>query len=167
MKSSGNVRTPSPSSTTAGTAWGPFVQAGVARFLDERSAQGDEHRFRLLADVAPSLGRANLGTVYKAREPLLEDIVWAFARRFSKRMDLLRLLEREDELLQLQTASLMELETARERTEHLEAEIKHVGKELIACRSAWSTWSRALRGASTAPLRRVRKPRGLACTRRT
>ncbi len=141
-------------------AWGPFVQAGVARFLDERSAQGDEHRFRLLADVAPSLGRANLGMVYKAREPLLEDIVWAFARRFSKRMDLLRLLEREDELLQLQTASLQELETARERTEHLEAEIKHVGKELIACRERVVDLEQSTSWRVTAPLRRVRRPGG-------
>jgi len=139
-------------------AWGPFVQAGVARFLDERSAQGDEHRFRLLADVAPSLGRANLGTVYQAGNSPVEDILGAFARRFSKRMDLLRLLEREDELLELQSASVQELVTTRERAVQLDEELERAQKELTACKERVVDLEQSTSWRVTAPLRWLRIP---------
>lgn len=39
--------------------WGPFVQSGVAHFLEKFP-----HRFRLLCDVHPSLSSSTLGLVY-------------------------------------------------------------------------------------------------------
>jgi hypothetical protein len=143
-------------------AWGPFVQAGVARFLDEQSAMADGYRFRLFADLVPSLGRANLGTIYKAGVSRLEDILQAFARRFSTRMDLMRLLEREDELLRLQTASvasLKELEPLRNHARQLEEGLERTDRELAAARARIVDLEQSTSWRVTAPLRRIRQPR--------
>jgi hypothetical protein len=137
-------------------AWGPFVQAGVARFLGERAARGDEHRFRLIIDLAPSLGRANLGVVYKASDGGVEDILQSFARRFSKRIDLLRLLAREDELVQLQNETMESLQRAEARSADLEAELKRLENDLIACRGRVGDLLQSSSWRVTAPLRGLR-----------
>jgi len=137
-------------------AWGPFVQAGVARFLAERSAKADDYRFRLLADIVPALARSNLGTVYKAGEAQLEDVFKAFARRFSGRMDLVRLLEREEELLQMQSATMQELGPLRERVRELSEELQRVYPMLEAARQRVADLEQSTSWRVTEPLRRLR-----------
>lgn len=111
-------------------AWGPFVQAGVARFLEDHRPPKARYRFRLVTDLVPSLSRANLGLVHQADDPRLEQSLEAFSRRFSGRMDLLRLLEREDELVHLQSATSKELKAARERALRLSKERDELAEQL-------------------------------------
>jgi len=111
-------------------AWGPFVQAGVARFLDEHSGEEGGYRFHLLTDLVPALGRANLGVVYPAGDDRVEESLQVFARRFSGRMDLLRLLEREDELVHLQSDTFGRLQAALERAQRLSEERDELAGQL-------------------------------------
>ncbi len=143
-------------------AWGPFVQAGVARFLEEHSGEKDRYRFRLLTDLVPALGRANLGLVYPAEDRRLEESLQVFARRFSGRMDLLRLLEREDELVHLQSATTARLEAALERASRLSQERDDLARQLEAMAEAAELAHERVLGLEqstswrlTAPLRRL------------
>jgi hypothetical protein len=77
--------------------WGPFVQAGVVNFTE--SVQGKYH-FQLFGDLGPSIATSDLGIVYpdidaaEAKHTLVE-----LSELFSKRLDLLLLLRREEELI--------------------------------------------------------------------
>jgi len=78
--------------------WGPFVQRGVARFLE---AHPDRFTFELLADLSPGLGGSNLGAVYaitgRSGGP---ESVMRIRGPLSKRLDPLVLLERQQMLLE-------------------------------------------------------------------
>ncbi len=76
---------------------GPFVQAGVARFLESRP---DEYDFRLLADLSPGLRASNLGAVNRSRsDGALPEWLSRLVGSLSTRLDPLRQLEREQELI--------------------------------------------------------------------
>jgi phage shock protein A len=78
-------------------AWGPFVQAGVVSFTEEAE---DDYDFRLLGDLGPGVATSNLGIVYpRADGAEVEEILADFAELFTERLDLLRLLRREEELI--------------------------------------------------------------------
>jgi hypothetical protein len=76
---------------------GPFVQAGVVAFL---GSSQDGHRFRLAADLGPAFAGSGIGILYPRPvatevERTLEEI----DRSFSRKLDPLRLLAREEELM--------------------------------------------------------------------
>ena len=76
---------------------GPFVQAGIADFLEE--AQNDHH-FRLAGDLGLGMTGGSLGVVYPDQEaPMVDEVLGEIGRQFSERLDPLRLLQREEELL--------------------------------------------------------------------
>lgn len=78
-------------------ARGPFVQAGVVSFME---AAQQKYRFRLLADLGPSLASANLGLVYPETEAAeIEKVLTALGDMFSQRLDPLLLLSREEVLV--------------------------------------------------------------------
>jgi hypothetical protein len=77
--------------------WGPFVQRGVARFLE---AHPDRFTFQLVADLSPGLGGSNLGVVYATTEhPGVPELVARLTGSLSERLDPLALLERQQMLL--------------------------------------------------------------------
>jgi hypothetical protein len=76
---------------------GPFVQAGIVSFMEKAQ---EKYRFQLFGDLGPSIATSGLGIVYsdidaaEAKQTLVE-----FSELFSERLDLLRLLRREEELI--------------------------------------------------------------------
>jgi hypothetical protein len=77
--------------------WGPFIQAGVVGFLE--NAQ-EKYHFQLLADLGPGISTSNLGLVYPDIEVTeVQRTLVEFKELFSERLDPLRLLRREEELI--------------------------------------------------------------------
>lgn len=77
---------------------GPFVQAGIVDFMEESVR---EHRFRLFGDLTPGLASSGIGLLFpgdaaETAEKALSDL----ASMFSGRLDPLRLLNREEELVE-------------------------------------------------------------------
>lgn len=98
----------------------PFVQAGIADFLG--SSRGSRH-FRAVADLGPALALCDLGIVYtEATAAELEAIVERVAREFTRKLDPLRLLGREEELVAAVTDLNRRLSGAAERERRLEDE---------------------------------------------
>jgi cell division protein FtsB len=78
-------------------AWGAFVQAGVASFLEGTRIKYD---FRLLGDLGPALATSNLGVIYqKAHSGDVQRALAEFTDLFSERLDPLWLMRREEELI--------------------------------------------------------------------
>ncbi len=98
-------------------AWGAFVQAGVVDFM-ERSEQ--RYHFRLFGDLGPGLATSKLGIVYpdtdadETGRSLAE-----LSELFSERLDLLRLLHREEELVGIANEFDRELKQTRAQLEEV------------------------------------------------
>lgn len=77
--------------------WGPFVQAGVVSFMETAT---QKYHFQLFGDLNPSLATSTLGIVYPDIEAAETRRTLAmFSEMFSRRLDPLRLLRREEELI--------------------------------------------------------------------
>lgn len=92
-------------------ARGPFVQAGVVDFVER--APGEYH-FQLIGDLGPGLATSNLGLAYPdstatGTRKALADV----GQTFSQRLDPLRLLNREEELIATVSRTNQELVQAR------------------------------------------------------
>jgi hypothetical protein len=80
-------------------AWGPSIQAGVVDFM-EGSEQ--KYHFRLFGDLDPGLATSKLGIVYPDTDAAEADQTLAeLSDLFSERLNLLRLLRREEELVDI------------------------------------------------------------------
>lgn len=76
---------------------GPFVQAGVADFIEQAA---DEYRFQLIGDLGPGPASSSLGVLYPGSSAAqVEKCLATVKRAFSERLDPLRLLNREEELI--------------------------------------------------------------------
>jgi len=90
--------------------WGPFVQRGVARFLD---AYQDRFAFQLLADLSPGLGGSNLGIVYTSESRIwVPELVEHLVGSLSTRLDPLTLLARQQTLLEARSRAMADREAA-------------------------------------------------------
>ena len=95
-------------------AWGPFVQAGAVDFMERVSG---EYHFQLVGDLGPGLARSNLGIVYpdsnaaETRKTLAD-----VGHVFSRRLDPLRLLSREEELISTVNRTNQKLVQARRQS---------------------------------------------------
>lgn len=92
-------------------ARGPFVQAGVVDFLGRTSS---EYHFQLIGDLGPGLAASSLGIIYP--DPSATETRKALssvAQTFSRRLDPLRLLNREEELAAIVSRTNQELAQAR------------------------------------------------------
>jgi len=99
-------------------AWGPSIQAGVVDFM-ERSEQ--KYHFRLFGDLGPGLATSKLGVVYPDTDAdETGHSLSELSDLFSERLDLLRLLRREEELVDI--ANELDRELTQARTQLAEAE---------------------------------------------
>jgi hypothetical protein len=141
-------------------SWGPFVQAGVVDFMENAR---EKYHFQPFGDLGPGVATSNLGIVYP-------DVVAAEAKRtlaefsglFSERLDLLRLLGREEELIGAVTLYKnqadrlrKENETLARRSAELEGRAAHYHSRRYKFADAFA--DRALRLPGISRLRR-RKP---------
>ncbi len=106
----------------------PFVQAGVADFLESsRGMRG----FRLVADLGPALAGSGMAIVYASEMASETDAVLSqVAREFSRVLDPLRLLGREEELTATVTELNRRLSEAARREESLAGEHRALLKEV-------------------------------------
>lgn len=107
--------------------WGPLVQAGAVEFIE---LAPQEYRFKLMGDLATGLASSNFGIVYPASaEREISDTLAEVADMFSERLDPLRLLAREEELVMLVSQLKQELEQVRDTVkeqQRLERDIEHL-----------------------------------------
>jgi hypothetical protein len=76
--------------------WGPFVQAGIGRFLSEHPS---EFQFHLFADLSPSLAGSALAVLHSSEHGALPEAVGALVSSLSIWFDPLQLLQREQEVV--------------------------------------------------------------------
>ena len=102
-------------------AEGPFVQAGIASFLD--GARG-KYSFRLFADLTSGVATSNLGIVYPDVDSAeLEGSLDELSHLFSDRLDPLWLASREQEMISV-------VNTYKEEAEHLNGQNQNLLAEL-------------------------------------
>ncbi len=98
---------------------GPFVAAGVADFVE---GSDREFCFRFLADLGPGLAASGLGVLYPGESSgPAERVLEALGGLFADRLDPLRLLERENELVEVANAQEAELRELRSENEQWQA----------------------------------------------
>ncbi len=107
-------------------AWGPSVQAGIVSFMEKAQ---EKYHFQLFGDLSPSVATSNLGIVYPDTDAAeVKQTLVEFSELFSERLDLLRLLCREEELINAVNSHRNEIgrlrteaDRSRTRQESLEA----------------------------------------------
>jgi septal ring factor EnvC (AmiA/AmiB activator) len=105
-------------------AWGPYVQAGVVDFVQQAS---DKYRFDLIGDLGPGLATSNLGIVYPhSRAAEVRKTLDQVRELFSQRLDPLRLLRREEELISTINSTTDDLRQLRKTISRLEARASHL-----------------------------------------
>jgi len=105
-------------------AEGPFVQAGIASFLD--GARG-KCSFRLFADLTSGVATSNLGIVYPdVNSAELEGCLEELSRLFSDRLDPLWLASREQEMISVVNIYKDEAANLNGQNQDLLAELQHL-----------------------------------------
>lgn len=105
-------------------AWGPHVQAGVVDFMQQAS---DDYHFRLIGDLEPGLATSNLGMVYPhSLAPEVKTVLDRIADIFSGRLDPLRLLGREEQLISIVNRTARELQQLRKTNSQLKTRVSRL-----------------------------------------
>lgn len=107
---------------------GPFIQAGIADFMEEEQ---NDYYFRLAGDLGLGLAGSSLGVVYPDRvAKTTDDVLGDIGRQFSERLDPLRLLEREEELLEGTNPAAQSPRPDRGREEELNRQISSLTRQI-------------------------------------
>lgn len=102
--------------------WGPSVQAGVVDFI-EGAENG--YAFKLIGDLSPSLARSSLGILCSdSMSEKVGETLRELNKAFSERLDPLRLLEREADLIAGLNRANLELDKVRKTRDRLRDENK-------------------------------------------
>src|SRR5215203_140090 len=105
-------------------AEGPFVQAGIASFLD--GARG-KYSFRLFADLTSGVATSNLGIVYPDVDSAqLGGCLEELSHLFSDRLDPLWLASREQEMISVVNTYKEEAENLNRQNQDLLAELQQL-----------------------------------------
>lgn len=108
----------------------PFVQAGVANFMEEAK---DDYHFQLACDLGIGLASSSLGVVYHDQAAAeVVRVLGEVSRRFSGRLDPLRLLQQEEELVENIDKATQELGQARRRNSVLSKQNSELQKRISA-----------------------------------
>jgi hypothetical protein len=160
--------------------WGPFVQAGVARFIGENPGRFD---FRLFADLSTALAGSQLAVLYASDDDSFPRSLGQVVSSLSETLDPLQMLEREQEVVASASAAFdRDAAEARWREEEstlrsLEAEVAYlrriyaeshlqvsgmsnhmatISQELQAARAELDSMRASMSWKLTKPLRRSR-----------
>lgn len=113
---------------------GPSVQAGVADLLEESESK---YHFGLVGELSPGLAGSSLGFVCsKAVAEGHADTLYEVGRAFSGRLDPLRLLQREEELVETVSRVDQELRQTRQESNRLQSRISELERELRGTRKS-------------------------------
>jgi hypothetical protein len=105
-------------------AWGPYVQAGVVDFIQQAS---EKYWFDLIGDLGPGLATSNLGIVYpNSRAAEVRKTLDQVRALFSQRLDPLRLLSREEELISIINNMTGNLQHLRKTNSRLKVQASHL-----------------------------------------
>jgi hypothetical protein len=105
-------------------AEGPFVQAGIANFLE--GARG-KYSFRLFADLTSGVATSNLGIVYPDVDSAeLEGCLEELSRLFSERLDPLWLASREQEMISVVNTYKDEADKLNRQNQDLLADLQQL-----------------------------------------
>lgn len=88
---------------------GPFVQAGMVDFLEDRRSV----EIKALGELGPGLATSGLSLVFEGGSGAVEDALGRLAGEFSRRLDPLKLLSREEELIRISNRFRDEAEQTR------------------------------------------------------
>lgn len=149
--------------------WGPFVQAGVARFLSEHPGT---FQFHLFADLSPSLSGSPLAVLYAAENDRAAEAIGRVVSSLSIWLDPLRLLEREQDVVTSASAVFEQEQphemAARRRLETEVAYLRRVSAEAhrqVASAAEQLTNVSAELGAAHAQLEALRQTASWRVTR--
>lgn len=106
--------------------WGPFVQAGVVDFMEQTE---DQYYFHLIGDLGPALSGSSIGVLYSGTHATktgttLERV----SREFSRKLDPLRLLGREEELMNTVSKVNRQLVQTNEQKARLQKQVSRLKK---------------------------------------
>lgn len=105
---------------------GPFVQAGAVDFVQQSE---EKYRFRLVGDLGPALAGSELGVVYFDEDAdRIGSALQGASREFSHKLDPLRLLGREEELMNAVSRVNRQLTRANEHRARLERRIARLNE---------------------------------------
>lgn len=105
-------------------ARGPFVQAGIVDFMEQAK---DDYLLQLMGDLGSGLAGCSLGILYPGTVADETDkVLSAVERAFSERLDPLRLLSREEDLIANVNRTNQELAQARRNVNKLESQVSNV-----------------------------------------
>lgn len=136
---------------------GPYVQAGVVDFMEEAGRNRAFH-FRLLGDLTPGPSSSGLGVVFPDEEfAEVERVLNDIGAMFTGRLDPLRLLRREEELVGIASRFKEELTELKTKNANLERGYEKVRENNEALEARYSRKRyRIIDGVGSAVLRAVK-----------
>lgn len=103
------------------------VQAGVADFLE---GARNEYSYRRVSGLGPALAGSGLGILYPGSiSPETEETLQRVGREFSRKLDPLRLLGREEELMNVVSKVTRQFTQASDRMDRLQKQVSRLKKK--------------------------------------
>lgn len=107
--------------------WGPLVQAGAVEFMEQAE---NEYRFRMLADISTGLASSNFGILYPvSSEREVSGTLSEVGNVFSERLDPLRLLAREEELITIVNEVRQERDQNKQQARSAEQRVQELKQQ--------------------------------------
>lgn len=117
--------------------WGPLVQAGAVEFMEQAE---NEYRFRMLADVSTGLASSNFGIVYPvSSEREVSRTLSEVGNVFSERLDPLRLLAREEELITIVNEVRQERDQNKQQVQENKQLVKSLKRDIDHLRNHYAS----------------------------
>jgi hypothetical protein len=108
--------------------WGPFVHAGVVDLMEQATG---EYHFELVGDLGSGLATSGLGIVYSSSAATETKRTFNKVNRmFSQRLDLLRVLGREDELVRTMSRKIQDLQQVEKKRQDTKQELQETRRKL-------------------------------------
>lgn len=108
--------------------WGPLVQAGAVEFMEQAET---EYKFRMLGDISTGLASSNFGILYPvSAEREISGTLSEVSDVFSERLDPLRLLSREEELITIVNEVRQERDQNKQQVQQAQQQAQQAQQQL-------------------------------------